>query len=149
MSEPLPEHIRASLCEAARESEDMEICGFIMSDWSLVFMPNAATEPFQFSMDDEATMDFYLNFDKPLGMFHSHPNGQEDPSQTDLDYAPVGLRYWIIVGEEIVEWEIDNDLTPQIVARSSPVLAAPDACRCAAVGDGDPAVAGQGGTSSG
>lgn len=111
MTNPMPEELRSRLIEAAIEGapDGREICGFVMKDWYLVFMPNAAQDPFRFRMDDEALLAFYAEFPQPEGMFHSHPDGREEPSGVDWDYAPVGLRYWIITLDDVIEWDMSGD----------------------------------------
>lgn len=111
MTEPMPEGLRDKLIEAAIDGApgDREICGFVMGDWSLVFMPNVDTEPNRFRMDDEALLAFYADFPQPEGMFHSHPDGKEEPSHADWEYAPVGLRYWIVTLDDVIEWDMSGD----------------------------------------
>jgi proteasome lid subunit RPN8/RPN11 len=110
-TEPMPEELRDRLIEAAIEAAPggREICGFAMKDWSLVFMPNVAQEPLRFRMDDLALLDFYAEFPQPEGIFHSHPDGREEPSDTDWDYAPIGLRYWIVTLDNVIEWDMSGD----------------------------------------
>lgn len=107
----LPAPVAESLIEAAIDGRDREICGFVMPEWNLVFMPNVAEKAGNFEMDEGALWSFYTEFPKPLGIFHSHPNGREEPSNVDFDYAPAGLRYWIIVPSTrtIVEWDMSRD----------------------------------------
>jgi proteasome lid subunit RPN8/RPN11 len=110
-TEPMPEELRSRLIEAAIADAPggREICGFVMKEWSLVFMPNVAQEPLRFRMDDLALLDFYAEFPQPEGIFHSHPDGREEPSDTDWDYAPIGLRYWIVTLDNVIEWDMSGD----------------------------------------
>jgi proteasome lid subunit RPN8/RPN11 len=114
-TEPMPKEVRDRLIEAALEAADTEICGFVLPDWTLVFMPNVAKQPNRFQMDDDALLDFYMQFPDVLGMFHSHPNGIREPSQTDIDYAPLRMRYWIVLPTEIVEWDMNDGRTPTLI----------------------------------
>lgn len=113
-SSPMPDELVERLVTAALKSVPREICGFVTKEWQLVFMPNVSERDDQFHIDDNALIDFYVSFPSPAGVFHSHPGGKPEPSNTDIDYAPVGMRYWIILPYqfEVVEWEMNNGRAP-------------------------------------
>lgn len=111
----MPIDLQFRLIALAKEAAPMEACGFVMPGWSLVFMPNVADEPGNFRIDDNALLQFYTDFPPPLGLFHTHPGGRPEPSRTDIDYAPQGLRYWIATPEDVYEWDMTHE-RPRLVA---------------------------------
>lgn len=115
-TETMPQELRDRLVRSARESAPHEVCGFIMPDWSLVFMANVASVG-NFRIDDNDLLQFYTEFPKPLGLFHTHPGGRPEPSNTDIDYAPQGLRYWIATPEDVYEWDMSDGI-PRCISGS-------------------------------
>lgn len=107
----MPDEIRSALAAMARSSPKREICGFILGDWSICPIKNVAENDHDFRMGEQDIINFFQqNYPSVQGLYHSHPSGREDPSPADVEYAPARLRYWIVAGDEVVEWELrDGD----------------------------------------
>lgn len=109
MKTDMPPTLRQVLIDKATEGMPHEIGGFIMSDWTPVFFENVARDTKrEFAIDDLTLLDFYFSNPRPLGFFHSHPRGREEPSNTDIEHAPFAMRYWIITPLKVVEWDLDH-----------------------------------------
>lgn len=106
---PMPPYVRSALMAEAKIAAPREICGFILPGWEIVYMRNVATDPNRFAMDDEDLVEFFTLVPDPVGMFHSHPDGRDTPSDVDRDYAPQGLRYWIVTFQNVIEWNMSYD----------------------------------------
>lgn len=113
-TDTMPLELQLTLSLSAKQNAPMEVCGFVMSDWYLVFLPNIATESGNFRIADEVLLQFYTEFPQPLGLFHTHPGGRPEPSRTDIDHAPQGLRYWIATPDDVYEWDMSRD-TPVLL----------------------------------
>lgn len=116
-TEPMPEYLRNILIEMANTAAPREMCGFLHRDWSgITIMENVSERDDRFEIPDEALMEFYSVYPNPLGFFHSHPSGRRGPSNRDVEYAPQGMRYWIVTLSEVVEWDMSNDPPAEISA---------------------------------
>jgi proteasome lid subunit RPN8/RPN11 len=128
---PMPAEVQERIIRSAREAAPREICGFVLVTWHLVFMENVAKEEGRFAMDDEAQIDFHIEYRRQcIGMFHSHPEGRKEPSGVDAEYAPVGMRYWISTLTSVYEWDMEHEPPREVVngrTRPAPILAASDA----------------------
>lgn len=115
MMADMPEHIREFLGHAAWAQGGHEICGFILQDWGILFISNVSDVEGEFEMHPPELLAAHQNYGKLLiGVFHSHPSGRVSPSNTDIDYAPQGLRYWIVTPDEVVEWDMTHDVPRQV-----------------------------------
>lgn len=106
--EPMPEYLKEGLMRVARVAGNREIGGFIVGDWFMVQLDNYASGVGQYSVSDHDLLKFYSEFPNPIGFFHSHPRGRKDPSNIDIEYAPVGMRYWIVTHQGVYEWDMSN-----------------------------------------
>lgn len=98
--------------------EVVEQCGFIDSEQELWYIPNVHDKPrMNFLMDTYVATNvleriYEKQERKVLGIFHTHPNGVPWPSSRDLVGWPntkLNWRYFIVTGDEVVEWEITYD----------------------------------------
>lgn len=113
-SELMPEEIRHDLIRSALAGAPGEIVGFLLKDWTIVYMRNAAVDE-GFRIDDAELLDFYRCYiHQCAGIFHSHPKGRKEPSNVDVEYAPDGMRYWIVTLDNVYEWDMSNG-TPILV----------------------------------
>lgn len=127
MTTEMPFYAEAKLIDEFLDGSPREVCGFILDNWDIFPMRNISPEDNRFAMDDQELLNFYQRFgSRALGVYHSHPSGRREPSRVDLEYAPQGLRYWIITRWAILEWDINHD-PPVLVSRSGPILASSDA----------------------
>lgn len=106
----LPDEKQSILMEAARHNAGKEICGFILKGWRFLPMRNVSEVEGEFAMDDEELLAVYRAFDGQIeGVYHSHPNGRREPSNVDIEYAPQGMRYWIVTSTAVIEWDMEHD----------------------------------------
>lgn len=105
---------RALVWEAQQESPN-EMCGFVMSDWVHVPIPNCHPDPQRhFSMDEEAMLPLLQDAGHLVrGIYHSHPRGGREPSENDVammqNYTVHGYRFWIVTFNDVYEWRLHRD----------------------------------------
>ncbi|WPH57960.1 metalloprotease [Gordonia phage LuckyLeo] len=112
--EYMPADLAHTLAAMARSTHN-EICGFILDDWTLITVQNIAKIPSaNFEMDMSAILEAINLAAKSardiIGIYHSHPGGMTEPSETDLQGWPRFLdgrysRYWLVTGETVREFE--------------------------------------------
>ena len=119
----MPAAVRRRLVELAAGDPRREICGFIMRDWWIEPIDNIAPSAREFYMDEEQQLHVMTHhLADILGVYHSHPSGQTFPSPKDIEHAPRNMRYWIVAGGNVIEWEIKNgvaqtaEVDPEVVA---------------------------------
>ena len=105
---PVPAEVEADLLWHCRSP--YEVCGFIDSEWKIHLVRNVSDDPaMNFAMDEyEKAQVLNLIADQGrsvLGIFHSHPNGYSQPSQTDvIGWPDFDWRYFIISSGRVIEW---------------------------------------------
>lgn len=117
MTERMPAELREHLIGEARLWPNREICGFIMKGWWAEPIRNIAPADREFYMDEDQQLHVMTeHYHDIVGVYHSHPSGQTFPSPKDIEYAPRNMRYWIIAGGSVIEWEIKNGVaqTPAV-----------------------------------
>lgn len=93
-----------------------EICGFLLYDWSIMKIENIAESDDDFFMHEGQQIQAMKQWGKSIiGVYHSHPDGREEPSTRDIMYAPVQLRYFIVTRDNVLEWDIDGTLETELV----------------------------------
>jgi proteasome lid subunit RPN8/RPN11 len=110
----MSELIAKSLVDRAKVGAPREICGFILEldsgGWLIEPIANVATGDSEFRMDPDEQLKVYeRDFDRIVGVYHSHPGGSSLPSYDDMHWAPVGMRYWIVTLEGVYEWTVNSD----------------------------------------
>jgi [CysO sulfur-carrier protein]-S-L-cysteine hydrolase len=91
----LPEQIRQQMLDHVDRNLPNEACGFLGGNQrvvkSIVPVMNILHSPFRYKMDPQEQLDAMLGFEEKnleiVGIFHSHPNGPDIPSMTDLAEA--------------------------------------------------------------
>lgn len=111
--DPLPDYISDVLVRLANEGLPNEICGFVMySPRSLFIVPcdNVHKNPTHyFEVDHDQLAAIYEDEPFIVGMYHSHPNGPDKPSQADRKYAPdQGIRYFIVTKTHVFEYNTET-----------------------------------------
>lgn len=117
MAEAMPGAARQRLVDLAATFPDREICGFIMRDWWILPVDNIAAADREFYMDEQQQLHVMTeHLADIVGVYHSHPSGQTFPSPKDIEHAPRNMRYWIVAGGNVIEWEIKNGVaqTPKV-----------------------------------
>jgi proteasome lid subunit RPN8/RPN11 len=87
---------------ASAEAEPREACGLVWHDRAFV-VPNIAHKGTTFFiMDSREVMRLYTLMSHPAtGVWHSHPGGTEEPSESDLEYHPPGMRMYIVANGKV------------------------------------------------
>lgn len=116
--EPMPEQCARNLRYLAY-GNPLEVCGFVMDDWTFVPIKNVAERPEKsFFMDPVGSFEFLReNHESVIGIFHSHPGGTEEPSGDDVSGWPpehLGLRYWVVTSDGVGEWVKGEDGTEEV-----------------------------------
>lgn len=103
--------------EVARLSFNaMESCGVVVGEggfYAFIQMENRAKDPlhdYRIAAMDYYRLEQYLGLEA-IGIWHTHPPESERgpiPSSTDLDYAPVGLRQFLIFRGVIREFDLEG-----------------------------------------
>lgn len=108
----LPQHVCDSLSKLASESGDIEVCGFVLADMTIVNIDNVADEPGSgFTMDHGQMVDIIKGKTPIVATFHSHPSGRRWPSDTDTEHMTFlyrqgcPWRYLIITVDGVFEFE--------------------------------------------
>lgn len=108
----LPEAICAGLTDFARASKDKEICGFILSDGTVVTVTNVDPKAHKgFEMDKEEMMAVIKGKVPIAATYHSHPSGHKWPSEADsnnmsfLYQQGCPWRYLIVTADGVFEFE--------------------------------------------
>ena len=117
--EQMPLTLARSLVIVANQNADREVCGFIMRDWSLYPIANMARGSSSFQMDVEMLSEFYQrHLSRAIGIYHSHPNGRELPSEEDWNQwpaVPSGLKYYIVTKQNVIEYKMDGTEPVEVV----------------------------------
>lgn len=140
MHEPMDPDLARELVREAQAGAPNEICGFVMEGWNFLPITNTAATPTKnFEMDPDELIHVLLHdADGVLGVYHSHPAGQKEPSSTDIaGWRYPMFRYWIVTYQDVYEWRIEDerakplrrDGTIGLNGMAYPVLAATEAVR--------------------
>lgn len=118
--------MRDALVSLARIGLPREICGFIRADpltdaYVIHPITNLAENDDRFEMDKVELIDYYKRWiDYNIGVYHSHPGGSVRPSEVDIDYAPNGMRYFIVTVDGVFEWEITESGAREVAEHGQP-----------------------------
>ena len=119
------------MLQAAAASPDVEICGLLLGQGSVVdaVLPctNVTSEPEDsFEIDPAALIAAHraarVGGPAVIGHYHSHPRGAASPSLRDAEAAEAGSRWVIIAGADLRGWfaaEAGRCVPMRIVAREA------------------------------
>jgi len=113
--EPMPDDLARTLVREAHSAAPDEMCGFVISGWNYIPVPNCASDPQRhFEMDQTMLLEILtFSADKVLGIYHSHPRGNKAPSEYDCgmmrNYTVHGFRFWIVTYNNVYEWSMSDD----------------------------------------
>jgi proteasome lid subunit RPN8/RPN11 len=106
----VPAAVRKAIIEHARREQPLECCGLLVGTGSrvayAVAMRNAAASATRYRIDETSHIDVrrVLRGMQPrleiVGVYHSHPAGNAQPSRVDLDEAMYPEWAYVIVGLE-------------------------------------------------
>lgn len=121
---PVSMATRLKLVDRVKLHYPNEACGFIMASADpdtrdFIFdVPNVAKRPeHQFQMDEGYLRLAYSDESNIVGMWHTHPNGPDGPSTTDLKFMPPGLRYFVVTLNGVFEYD-SNDIGIKILTKN-------------------------------
>lgn len=113
MNESMPEWCGSMIRSLSVPYE--ERCGYVLDDWSLVLIRNAAENPLREFRFDEEQQFRTVKALRPriIGIFHTHPSGSHRPSRMDIEAWPSipDFRYWIGTIDEVTEWSMNDGET--------------------------------------
>lgn len=89
---------------ASEEAAPREACGLVWHGKAYV-VPNVAKNGTEFFiMDPDEVLRLYtLMSIPPTGVWHSHPGGTEEPSESDIAYHPAGMRMYIVANGKVYD----------------------------------------------
>ena len=84
------------MARIANRRAPREACGFILEDGAVIEVRNIASENHHFHMNPDDQMQWWYN---AIAIWHSHPGGDVQPSQIDLDMQRIAYdqRTMVIV----------------------------------------------------
>jgi proteasome lid subunit RPN8/RPN11 len=103
--------LRKRLCDAAKATPDVEVCGLVFGTpdriTDLAGCANVAADPRRTFEVDPAALFAALRAERGggaplLGYWHSHPSGDVRPSATDAARAAADSKIWLIVAGDLV-----------------------------------------------
>lgn len=111
----LPSELAETMCRHAANCLPEEACGLLGGRdgvaRSLILVENALHSPRAFRMDGAQQLAAFRALDEQglelLAVFHSHPRGPAEPSQTDVEqFAYPGVAALILSPDETGEWRV-------------------------------------------
>lgn len=89
------------MIDAAAQAIPREACGLVYKTRAYEIRNAAMNGTTFFIMDMEEQARLWQEFGNPDGVWHSHPNGDPNPSEADLHYHPPGARLYIVAGGKV------------------------------------------------
>jgi proteasome lid subunit RPN8/RPN11 len=107
---------RALILRLAAKYPTIEVCGYVWEDGRTLPMKNIAKHPDKYFMMDLNEQKMMVErYGMPSGVWHSHPNGDPEPSDIDtLFHAEAGLRMLIVANGVIHDYGVPG---PEAAAR--------------------------------
>lgn len=114
---PLPFLLPAGYWESIRQQVTAclpeEACGLLAGTAGLVQriypITNALHSPLRYRMDSKQQLNAFLDIEKNgwelLGIYHSHPQGPDQPSATDIAEAHYPESIYVIVSPWLDDWQ--------------------------------------------
>lgn len=109
----LAEQAREALVKRARYAYPFEACGFIMNsadpdtDQFIFEVPNIAKDPrHSWQMDPDYQALVFTDEENIFGIWHSHPEGPDGPSDTDMKYLIPEQRFFVATRNGVFEYEM-------------------------------------------
>lgn len=106
------------LSEAER-CKPLEACGVVLCDGTVVAITNVAKRTGIFIMDTAELVAVYEQHGDIDGVWHSHPNGDENPSPADVDAHPSGKMMFIATPAGVVYHGRPGQATPDLVSEGA------------------------------
>lgn len=100
--------VAAQVLAYAAADPETEQCGLVYGR-AVTWITNRASDPTKFfEMDNEELLDQYTEFGHPDAVWHSHPNGDPNPSKADIMGAPPGVLYLIAAGGKVYAYDFSG-----------------------------------------
>ena len=121
---------REILIRHAEDQRPNEACAILFGDKNtvldVVLTENAAKSPTSFTISPEELINVY-NMEKSkkmniIGIFHSHPNSDAYPSETDEKFMECNPVVWIIysgIDKDFKAYTLDRDVTEVLIAEEA------------------------------
>jgi proteasome lid subunit RPN8/RPN11 len=89
------------ILDAAKLAEPREACGVVCNGVAFE-VENVANDGTRFFIMDMVALGEIVKREKTIdAVWHSHPNGDPEPSSSDLHYHPKGRRMLIVAGGKV------------------------------------------------
>lgn len=93
------------MVEYAALDPEVEVCGLVYGQ-AVLSINNRAKDPSAFFvLDEEELVAAYTDFGAPDGVWHSHPNGDPNPSTADWEGLPPGAKMYIVAGGAVYVYD--------------------------------------------
>lgn len=109
----IAEPVKYALMRIARRNDPLEVCGFIMNsadpdtEQFVMEVPNVHPAPLHNWRMDERYQSVVMEREGDVfAVWHSHPRGPDGPSTTDLRYMLPGIRFFVVTGNGVFEYEM-------------------------------------------
>jgi proteasome lid subunit RPN8/RPN11 len=90
----------------AADAAPLEVCGFVMSDGSIIEINNVHENPCDYFSMDLRQIRRKVDVRKIAAMWHTHPNGDVRPSEADLQAIRLcEWGYLIVTADEVALYE--------------------------------------------
>lgn len=92
----------AQLVAWAEEAAPNEACGVLLPNGDAVRITNVSPDPESFfALEMDELVAVYEEHGNITGVWHSHPGGSPEPSETDRMFHPFGLTMLIVANGEV------------------------------------------------
>ena len=108
----------SSVCQDLMDRADLvhgdrERCGLIRIDqdrrWHILEVSNRSNFKDEFVMSAEDLGPLWnLYEDQIVGVWHTHPRGDMRPSEKDVKWSPLDLRYWTVTQRGVQEYDMQQ-----------------------------------------
>ncbi len=94
----------------AVEAAPFEVCGFVMSDGSIIEIRNVAKNPYDTFSMDLRQIRRRVNLNRVAAIWHTHPGGDIRPSEADLEAIRLcEWGYLIVTADEVALYEAQEN----------------------------------------
>lgn len=88
-----------------------EFCGLVYDGTAHQLLNEHPMPQRDFAVSPEAMQAFFEGKDVGLleAVWHTHPNGDPNPSDNDLEWHPTQVQMWIVTQREVVAYQVNPD----------------------------------------
>lgn len=103
----LTDSLKEAMIDASKRAHPAEACG-IVADSHFYELPNKATGKAHFRILAEDIARVAIDHGGYEAVWHSHPSGRTEPSQTDWAFHPYGKALVVVAGETVTVYYADE-----------------------------------------